>query len=410
MFMKQIIIFLIVCSLQSFAQWNRVEEIEYPFIFSALFSGDDIFIGADSLYISRDRALSWSSYLPSNEPIEITALFKSENLIFLGTYGHGIFISSDNGQNWNQFNNGLGDFAEYAKTFIQSGDTVFYGSDGGGVYFHKLNTDYWQSYNENLPNNIAWTTNDMVISGNNILLSSGMSGFYYIRPKGAPNWIEARIQSPGGGYTTPNTFFVFNDIVFAGSRAGIFKSYDNGNTWEYVGINALPLNVVSLVNDGNRIYAGLTRASDFFVWYSDDFGSTWNPLYHEFQGLKKLFIYDNKIWAATNDGLYYTNLPPSHVEPDLTVNDFVLKQNYPNPFNPTTKIRYTIPALGYELAQTTLKVYDTLGNEIATLVNEYKEAGNYQVEFDASNLSSGVYLYQLTVGELIKTKKMILLR
>lgn len=184
--MKQIITFLILFGLQSFAQWNKVEEIEYPFIFSALFSGDDIFIGADSLYISRDRGLTWSSYLPSNEPIEITALFKSDNLLFLGTYGQGIFISSDNGYSWTQFNSGLGDFAEHAKTFIQSGDTVFYGSDGGGVYFHKLNTNNWQSYNENLPSNIAWTTNDMTISGNNILLSAGASGFYYIRPKGAP--------------------------------------------------------------------------------------------------------------------------------------------------------------------------------------------------------------------------------
>jgi hypothetical protein len=88
---------------------------------------------------------------------------------------------------------------------------------------------------------------------------------------------------------------------------------------------------------------------------------------------------------------------------------FVLEQNYPNPFNPSTKIRYSIPNVGSGLAQTVLKVYDVLGNEIATLVDEYREAGSYEVEFDASNISTGVYFYKLQSGSFVETKKMILL-
>ncbi|AFH48733.1 Hypothetical protein IALB_1022 [Ignavibacterium album JCM 16511] len=102
--------------------------------------------------------------------------------------------------------------------------------------------------------------------------------------------------------------------------------------------------------------------------------------------------------------------------------EFVLEQNYPNPFNPTTKIRFVIPdevrnqrdfstqAVGNENTMVTLKVYDVLGKEIATLVNEEKQAGLYEVEFDGRNLSSGIYFYQLQAGEFIQTKKMILLR
>jgi hypothetical protein len=86
--------------------------------------------------------------------------------------------------------------------------------------------------------------------------------------------------------------------------------------------------------------------------------------------------------------------------------EFVLKQNYPNPFNPTTTIRYVIP----ERALVTIKIYDILGDEITTLVNEEKPIGYYEVEFIASNLSSGVYFYKLTAGDFIQTKKMILLR
>ncbi|GIV46068.1 MAG: hypothetical protein KatS3mg036_0886 [Ignavibacterium sp.] len=88
---------------------------------------------------------------------------------------------------------------------------------------------------------------------------------------------------------------------------------------------------------------------------------------------------------------------------DLT---FSLEQNYPNPFNPSTKISWQSPVSSWQ----TLKVYDILGNEVATLVDEYREAGKYEVEFDAENLSSGIYLYKLQAGSFIDTKKMILMR
>lgn len=94
--------------------------------------------------------------------------------------------------------------------------------------------------------------------------------------------------------------------------------------------------------------------------------------------------------------------------------DFELHQNYPNPFNPTTKISYTISnVVGALNAPTTfiiLKIYDMLGREIATLVNEEKTAGSYEVSFDATGFSSGVYYYRLTAGSFSQTKKMLLLR
>jgi hypothetical protein len=86
--------------------------------------------------------------------------------------------------------------------------------------------------------------------------------------------------------------------------------------------------------------------------------------------------------------------------------EFILKQNYPNPFNPSTKISWQTPVSGHQ----TLKIYDVLGNEITTLVDEYKTAGIYEVDFDASGLSSGVYFYSLSSGNFIQARKMILLR
>jgi hypothetical protein len=96
---------------------------------------------------------------------------------------------------------------------------------------------------------------------------------------------------------------------------------------------------------------------------------------------------------------------------DLTPEAFALSQNYPNPFNPTTEIQFTI----VNRLLTIVKVFDVLGREVATLVNEVKEPGTYTVQFSAkgengSNLSSGVYFYRLQAGSFVQTKRLLLLR
>jgi len=114
------------------------------------------------------------------------------------------------------------------------------------------------------------------------------------------------------------------------------------------------------------------------------------------------------ILRTTNGGATFVEDENNFTQPK----DFLLEQNYPNPFNPVTKINFTIS----EFSFTTLKVYDLLGREITTLVNEEKPAGEYEVEFNAANLlpngslTSGIYFYQLRAGEYVETKKMILLR
>ena len=87
---------------------------------------------------------------------------------------------------------------------------------------------------------------------------------------------------------------------------------------------------------------------------------------------------------------------------------FSLAQNYPNPFNPSTTIQYSIPVGTYD--RTSLRVYDVLGREVATLVNEVKQAGRYTVQFDGSGLASGVYMYRLQAGNFVEVKKLVLVR
>jgi len=95
------------------------------------------------------------------------------------------------------------------------------------------------------------------------------------------------------------------------------------------------------------------------------------------------------------------------VELNLTaVNDFRLEQNYPNPFNPSTTISYQLPKAEF----VTVKIFDTIGNEVKTIVKENEPAGVHEVNFDASQLSSGIYLYRIDAGTFHQSKKMLLVK
>jgi hypothetical protein len=117
-------------------------------------------------------------------------------------------------------------------------------------------------------------------------------------------------------------------------------------------------------------------------------------------------------WYLDDIGVFFYTIPTNTPSETNPVYEFSLEQNYPNPFNPSTKIKYSIPSVsGVMQSQlVTLKIYDVLGNEVATLVNEEKPAGSYEVGFDASQLSSGIYFYKLTSGQFVESRKMILLK
>ena len=114
--------------------------------------------------------------------------------------------------------------------------------------------------------------------------------------------------------------------------------------------------------------------------------------------------YQYRLKQIDFDGTFeFSNIVEAEILPPL---NFSLEQNYPNPFNPTTKISWQSPVGSWQI----LNVFDVLGNEVVTLVNEFKPSGIYEVEFDASKFSSGVYYYQIKAGEFIQTKKMILMK
>lgn len=171
---------------------------------------------------------------------------------------------------------------------------------------------------------------------------------------------------------------------------------------------------LNLTNRQSQLIFSSVYPNNFYYGYNFDFIS------------KKHFVLDAKNFVV--EGSFYildstysitntftTGIAPRrillkyseplvNVEDNFIAVDYSLEQNYPNPFNPVTKIVWQSPISAHQ----SIKVYDILGNEVATLVDEFRDAGKYSVDFDGRNLASGVYLYKLSVGDYISTKKMIL--
>ena len=148
------------------------------------------------------------------------------------------------------------------------------------------------------------------------------------------------------------------------------------------------------------------------ILHTTDGGTNWNS---QLSGTSS-FLYsvhftdNNTGWAVGGHTILKTiNGGVSFIE-EKEINEipaaYLLSQNYPNPFNPSTSIQYAVSSRQF----VTLKIYDVLGNEVAILVNKEKPAGNYEVEFDATGLPSGIYFYTLRSGSFVETKKMVLMK
>jgi hypothetical protein len=217
----------------------------------------------------------------------------------------------------------------------------------------------------------------------------GDTEIYYKRSTdGGVSWeIDKRL-------TNNNAFSKFPSVSVSGSVIHVvwFDERDEVNNWE--------------------IY--YKHSTDGGISWGADTRLTNNSADSQFPSVSVSDSVVHVVWYDYRDGnyeIYYKNNPTGNITGIETIfselpYEYRLEQNYPNPFNPTTSIEYRVGSKEY----VTLKVYDLLGREVATLVNEEKPAGSYEIEFDASNLSSGIYFYQLQTQDFAETKKMMVLK
>ncbi len=200
-----------------------------------------------------------------------------------------------------------------------------------------------------------------------------------------------------------------DNIIYGVTQRKIYKSNDNGLTWSMSDV-PFHLNTMEVSPDNNNIiYAG----SETGLYRSTNQGISWYAYNNSFSpsknviGLSKDLNSGDTIIVSTEDAVYkvfrdfLTGFGNAN---NLIPEEYRLEQNYPNPFNPSTTIKFQLMKPGI----TTLKIYDGLGREVTSLVNNALQAGSYEIEFNASQYPSGIYYYKITSGEFSQTKKMIL--
>jgi len=370
-----------------------------------------MFAGVWGVNRSVDGGQNWETINNGFVNLDIRALVAKDNgYLFAGTNDSPdgtVFRSADNGDNWVRVDNFPTGVAINGLAVGLNGEIIATASG-----YHNLcqkSTDdgiTWQDikYGQDIGcGKVAFN------SAGDLFSASWGQGFWKL-PAGDTTWIT--ITSNYGYNWIPSLFVASNDYLYAGGS----RSTDNGLTWTSLSLNQGYTAFAE--NSIGHIFCGTTNYGSG-VWRSTDYGDTWEQIN---SGLPTMDV--RSVAVDSEDYLYagpwgyslFKTTTPTITdvsEINFAPTSFSLEQNYPNPFNPSTTIKYTIPNVtlsGVEGSRVRLKVYDVLGNEIVTLVNEEKPIGTYELNWNAANLPSGVYFYRLQAGSFVETKKMILLK
>ncbi|WP_290660514.1 T9SS type A sorting domain-containing protein [Ignavibacterium sp.] len=411
-----ILLVLLVISFNN-AQWQQVNTgLPGLSVYVLATDGQYTYAGlsTSSVYRSSDKGDNW---MPVNNGLPIAnawELFSNNDTLFVGFFYSGAFRSTDHGNTWDTLIVGIANSA--VRGFISNNKYLFASTWGNGIYRSSDGGNNWTQIN----NGIIYQTFWDIFAIEDTLIAASNGGVYRSTNNG-DSWVAS---NTGLGLAVSYRIASLGNFIFLGTASsGVFRSSDYGKSWSSVGLSNQT--IYALLTYDTLLFAGTANSG---VFVSFDYGNNWqafnqgNPV-----GSIVELIYDNTyIYAATLGGGVYrynrNNVTSINEINSEVPSSFELSQNYPNPFNPSTNIKFSIPNVGSELAQTVLKVYDVLGNEVATLVDEYREPGSYEVEFQSvvgnRQLASGVYFYKLQTGDpstssgqgFVEIKKMILLR
>jgi hypothetical protein len=427
--MKKIVLLLFVFSFfnNCYSQWINVGP----------YGGTENNKGTykNDIYITSDNGANCSVsnngiyyYLP------VLSLAKNSNNIIAGTDSTGVYFSTNNGTNWIQRNSGLGSNSQI-WSLVSSGTKTYAGTYYDGVYISNNNGLNWAktgldtlwitSLFESGSNIIAATETGIFYTSNNGAnwISPGLDSIYFfaiaksgqnlyagtynhgliMSSNNGINWVNSNLNYPVSSLTGSD------NSIFAGTCSGyIYRSTNNGLNWINI-FNTNNNSILSLVSSGVNVIA----SSNNNIYVSTNNGDTWTLRNEGLSGtgyIYSLLISNGYVYAGTYGSSVWRR-PVTEVigikKISTKVPDkYSLFQNYPNPFNPSTIIKYQITSNQI----VSLKVYNLLSKEIATLVDEKQSPGIYEVSFDGSVFPSGVYFYVLETPNYKETKKMLMIK
>jgi hypothetical protein len=341
-----------------------------PFVHSLVASGTNLFASVSSrgVYLSTNNGTNWTEVNNGLTDTRVMALDVSGTNLFVATLG-GIFGSTNNGTSWTLVSTDL--MSTSVPSLAISGTNVFAGTDGRGVFLSTNNGVNWAAVNNGFPTPTTTTVHSLLVNGANVF--AGYHRGVVLSTNNGSSWATMNTGFPNATINVQALVVSSGNLFAATSGSGVFRSTNSGTGWATFNTGLLNTTVFSLAVVGTNLFAG-----------------------------------------TVGSGVWRILVPTSVKEVDgRTPEKFSLEQNYPNPFNPTTNIRFQIPEVrGHksEVSRVTLKVFDMLGREVATLVNENLKSGSYETTFDANGLASGIYYCRLQTKGFAETRKMMLVR
>jgi len=399
------------------AHWSAV-GLPIADVRSLAVSGGTIFAGSDfGVSFSINNGASWSvvdsvngvSWSAGDSMLIntwVNALAVSDNSIFAGTFGEGIFRSTNNGTSWTALDSGLGD--SDVQCLAVNGKNIFAGTPGG-VFLSTNNGTSWTAETTGLPGNITfYDVYCLAVSGNNIFAGT-YDGGVFLSTNNGKSWTAVNSGLTIEGISV-NCLTVSGNSIFAGTEGGVFLSTNNGTSWTGLGSSG-PSEVNALAVSGNNIFAG----NHIGIWLLTNNGPYWTLVD---SGLTDAYCWSlavrgDTLFAGTDrTGVWYRPIPEmtTGVINDKPQRAMLNQENLsirsPNHGSSDATIEFSLP----HSDKVTVTVYNLSGHQIASLVNKIFSQGSHSITWNTRNLAAGCYTVRLRTGSNTYVKSVPIFR
>ncbi len=395
-----------------FGQWTAIQQLHGVHVICLTARSDsELFVGGypGVLVKSTDEGQNWRSAYGNLPADTILSLAFQGDYLFAGT-SWGIYRSSDLGNTWQLSDFALPFTAEFAST-----DSALYAASQNGVFRTTDFGVHWEPTDHGIPVSTSIGTGVRVLGvasvpGALYVTMDLLKGAYLLRP-GTSTWSFIGLEAH---WCNPGALGAVDTTIFAGTWDGVFTYSGQDTTWMerdhgLTGSVDFFTNIDSLL----FAYAGWGPKGDGGIFVTSNLGRNWTEVSDSILGtasINAILADKTYLFAGTQTGVW--RMPIRDVVTSVggsqapLAEGFSLSQNYPNPFNPTTTIRYDLP----RSVHAELKIYNVLGELVATLVDATQRAGQYDVTFDGARFASGVYFYRLQADDFTRVMKFMLIK
>jgi hypothetical protein len=393
---------------QASAQWTQVPDIQASDVFAVWTKGDTIVAGADSVvYISTNAGTTWKRSVPVAPNVTSVRDVKVRNgRVFAGTgrfdtSGQGVFVSTNLGDTWSSFNQGLvGGFANSQNDIMDMiirGDSLYAVTDGAGAWVRNLNAGSWTRYGNIFEPEESTNMTGIAAGGSRLLACAGFNGTVYFRDPGQPDWTLSLLFNDhfAAGLAALSAAWNGHAWVVA-SNIGVFQSATGQEPWTFVDFGLQPLFFTPIVTRGTDFFVSLGAGAGTLLAFSQDNGVTWQNV----DTLAGALTYDmalqgSTLYAGRVGGLWRRSIANVVSVPDrgaLSHVSFAIAGA--NPVGDRARFAFDLPAPG----AIEIEVFDVAGRRVGDAIREVRPAGHGEANWDASHVAAGVYVARLSAA------------